>query len=117
MTGRMTAVLPHHHIGSPSVSIGLEGGQPPDRPRMPRTVYGDESSMSDRQAITPSPRGGWLRWTLTVPGRSASLATRKPGSRSSPSTGDARSPATVKSCNQRTLRLAMGRRRREEATR
>jgi hypothetical protein len=65
----------------------------------------------------PSPGGWWLRWTMTVPGRSASPATRKPGCRSSSSTGDARSPATVKTCKQRTLRLAMGRRRREEATR
>jgi hypothetical protein len=109
--------VPNHQIGSPSVAIGLEGGQPP-RPapdatnRLRRRVQ-RVGPAGDH----PSPGGWWLRWTMTVPGRSASPATRKPGCRSSSSTGDARSPATVKTCKQRTLRLAMGRRRREEATR
>jgi hypothetical protein len=117
MTGRMTAALPNHQIGSLSVAIRLEGGQPP-RPapdatnRLRRRVQ-RVGPAGDH----PSPGGWWLRWTMTEPGRSASPATRKPGCRSSSSTGDARSPATVKTCKQRTLRLAMGRRRREEATR
>jgi hypothetical protein len=76
MTGRMTAALPNHQIGSLSVAIGLEGGQPP-RPapdatnRLRRRVQ-RVGPAGDH----PSPGGWWLRWTMTVPGRSASPATR-----------------------------------------